>query len=110
MVYMVTVTNIVKIYHDGGIHQAITLKRHENSDNARRKPDRHSEAKLIQIDCGPAPDGHARWTLRILEEHTKVELEIPIKKETIRAALKKTNYDLTATNTGASPKKRMPNS
>jgi len=84
-----TVSNTIKDYADAGFNQAITYNRNVNSDNARRKLDGRAEAKFIQIACGPVPEGHSRWTLRFLEEKAKVELEIPINKETIRTALKK---------------------
>lgn len=106
---MATVTNIVKDYNDGGIDKVISYDRNTNSNNARRKLDGRAEAKLIQIACGPAPKGHSRWTLRLLEEKAKVELEVPVGKDAIREALKKTNFDLTTTNTGAPRRRKMPN-
>jgi transposase len=105
---MATVTNIVKDYTDDGIDKVISYDRNPNSDNARRKLDGRAEAKLIQIACGPVPKGHSRWTLRLLEEKAKVELEIPVGKDAIREALKKTNFDLTTMNTGASHQKKVP--
>ena len=47
------------------------------------------------IACGPAPDGRARWTLRLLEKQVRLELDEPVGRETIRLALKKINFDLT---------------
>jgi len=103
---LATVTNIVKDYVDGGVENVITLGRSPNSDNARRKVDGRAEAKLIQMACGPIPEGHSRWTLRLLAEKGKIELEVPVSKDTIGRALKKTNLDLTKTTIGASrPKK-----
>ncbi|MSS91498.1 helix-turn-helix domain-containing protein, partial [Eisenbergiella tayi] len=55
------------------------------------------------------PEGHSRWTLRLLEEQAKVALDVPVSKDTIGRALKKTNFDLTKTTTGASLQKKMPN-
>ena len=105
-----TVSNTVRQYIEGGIDSVVMLKRNANSDNARRKLDGRAEAKLIEIACGPAPEGHSRWTLRLLEEKAKVELEVPVSKDTIGRALKKTNFDLTATATGASLQKKTQNS
>ncbi len=105
-----TVTNIVKLYHTGGIDAVITIKRSINSDNARRKLDGRGEAKLIEIACSPAPEGHSRWTLRLLEEEAKIVLDTPVGKNAIGRALKKTGFSLTGTNTGVSPKKGMQNS
>ena len=109
-VSMATVSNIVKEYHDGGIDKVLTYNRSANSDQAKRKLDGRAEAKVIQIACGPVPDGHSRWTLRLLEEKCRVELEIPVSKDTIGRALKKTNFVLTGKNTGASRPKKMQNS
>ena len=89
-----TIANIILDYVQNGIDSVIKNKRNPNS-NAKRKADGRVEAKLIQIACGPAPDGRSRWTLRLLEEKACLELETPISRETIRRTLKKTNSDLT---------------
>lgn len=81
------------------------FKRSINSDNARRKVDGRTEARLIELACDPVPEGHSRWTIRLLEEESKVILETPVGREAIRNTLKK-NFDLTKTNTGASPQKK----
>ena len=53
---------------------------HINPDSAAslRKADGRAEAKLIQIACGPAPDGRSRWTLKLLEEKARVELAMSV--------------------------------
>lgn len=38
--------------------------------------------------CGPVPEGYSRWTLRLLEEKARVELDVPIGKDAIRLAQK----------------------
>lgn len=97
-----TVAAIIKNFSTGGIDAALARKRSINSDQARRKVDGRTEAKLIEIACGPAPEGHSRWTIRLLEDEMKVTLEEPISREAIRRALKKTGLDLTAVTTGVS--------
>ena len=72
-----------------------TMNRNVNSDNARRKFDGRAEARIIEIACSPAPEGHSRWTLRLLEEQAKIVLDVPVSKDTIGRALKKINFDLT---------------
>lgn len=109
-VCMATVTNIVRLYVDGGINSVTSLKRNVNSDNARRKLDGRAEARLIEIACSPAPEGHSRWTLRLLEREARIVLDTPVGKNAIGRALKKTGFNLTETNTGASQRKGMPNS
>ncbi len=107
---MATITNTIKLFYNEGIEGIISLKRNINSDNARRKLDGRAEARLIEIACSPAPEGHSRWTLRLLEEQAKIVLGTPVGKNAIGRALKKTNFDLTKTTTGASHQKKMPNS
>ena len=104
-----TIYNVIKYYVDGGIENVLTYNRNINSDQAKRKLDGRAEAKLIEIACSPAPEGHSRWTLRLLEDKAKIELEIPVSKDTIGRALKKTNYDLTKTTTGVSHQRKTPN-
>ena len=77
---------------------------------ARRKIDGRAEAQLIELACGLVPEGHSRWTIRLLEKESKVILETPVGREAIRNALKKTNFDPTKTTTGASPQKKSRNS
>lgn len=104
-----TVSNIIRDYVNKGIGSIIRYNINPNSAASLRKADGRAEAKLIQIACGPAPDGHSRWTLVLLEEKARVELETPISRETIRKVLKKTNSSLTKTPTGVSHQKKMPN-
>ena len=108
-VCLATVTNIARIYAKSGFDGVMTYNRHENSDNAKRKMDGRMEARIIKIACGPVPEGHARWTLRLLEERARIELDVPVSKNTIGRALKKTGFDLTATPTGVSQTKGMRN-
>ena len=108
-VCIATVSNTIRHYIEEGIDSVIKLKRSVNSDNAKRKVDGRAEAKLIEIACGPVPEGHSRWTLRLLEEKARVELDVPVSKDTIGRALKKTNFDLTASATGVSRQKKMQN-
>ena len=97
-----TISTVVKAYADGGIDSVLARKRSINSDNARRKVDGRVEARLIEVACSPAPEGHSRWTIRLLEDEMKIILDEPISREAIRRALKKTGLDLTAATTGAS--------
>lgn len=89
-----TVSNIVSAYTKGGITAVIKFNRNPCS-NARRKIDGRLEAELIRIACGPAPEGRARWTLRLLEKQVRLELNESVGKDAIRSTLKKMNFDLT---------------
>jgi transposase len=57
-----------------------------------RKTDGDFEAHLIALSCGKPPQGHARWSLRLLAD-TMVELQYvdSISHEAVRGILKKTN-------------------
>ncbi len=109
-VCLATVANTITKYMDGGVGAVTEFKRNINSDNARRKVDGRMEARLIELACGPVPEGHSRWTIRLLEEEARVFLETPVSREAIRNALKKTNFDLTKMNTGVSPQRKIRNS
>ena len=56
-----------------------------------RKLDGHLEAQLVTLACSEAPEGHARWSLRLLADRL-VELGYveEISHETVRQTLKKT--------------------
>ena len=97
-----TVVNTVQQYCTEGLDAVLKLKRSVNSDQARRKVDGRTEARLIETACSPAPEGHSRWTIRLLEDELKVVLDEPISREAIRRALKKTGLSLTEVTTGAS--------
>jgi hypothetical protein len=78
------------------------LKRKHNPNSARTRIfDGAAEAKLIALTCSPAPEGFARWSLRLLEEKV-VELNIvkQVSDNTIGRTLKKTRSNLTAIGNG----------
>jgi transposase len=60
----------------------------------RRKITGDEEAHLIALYCSQAPEGHERWTLRMLAD-TMVELDLidSVSHETIRRTLKKMNLN-----------------
>ena len=105
-----TITNIVQSYVTNGITNIVRYNISPNSGAARRKLDGRTEARIIQMACGPVPEGHSRWTLRLLEEKARVELDVSVGKDAIRHALKKMNFDLTKMPTGASLQKKTQNS
>jgi hypothetical protein len=78
------------------------LTRKTNPNSARRRIfDGVAEAKLIALTCGPAPAGHAKWSLRLLEEKV-VELRIveSASDNTIGRTLKKTFSSRISSNNG----------
>ena len=64
--------------------------------------DGEREARLIALACSKPPEGHARWSLRLLESKV-VELGIveAASNSTIQRVLKKTRLNRTAANTGS---------
>ena len=82
-----TVSNVVSAFIKGGINSIIKINRNPRQ-NAKRKVDGRLEAELIRIACGPAPEGRARWTLRLLEKQVRMELDEPVGREAIRLTLK----------------------
>jgi transposase len=59
------------------------------------------EARLIALACTPAPEGRARWSVRLLAARA-VELEElpPVSRELVRTTLKKTGSNRGASNGG----------
>ena len=68
------------------------VERKPMSNTRLPKVDGDTEAHLIALSCSKAPDGFARWSLRMLADKM-IELKHveKISHETIRKALKKTN-------------------
>jgi len=67
------------------------LSRRPSTQQRVPKLDGAKEARLIAIACSSPPEGHARWTLKLLADQL-VELDIvdDIRAETVRQTLKKT--------------------
>lgn len=63
--------------------------------------DGRAEARLIALACSQAPEGHDRWSMRLLADKA-VELEIveAVSHETVRKTLKKTNSSPTSSRAG----------
>ena len=82
-----TVERVRKQYARAGLDGALARKR---PPPRLRKVDGAGEAHLIAAACSTPPDGHKRWTLRLLAG-TLVELEQvdAISHETVRQMLKK---------------------
>lgn len=86
-----TVGNVRQRLVEGGLEAAI--ERQKQQKRSRELTcDGQAEARLIALRCGQAPEGFARWSLRLLADKV-VELEIvpTISHETVRQVLKKTS-------------------
>ena len=95
-----TVANTRRQLVEEGLEATLLRKYNPNSVRPRIF-DGASEAKLIALACSPAPEGFARWSLRLLEEKV-VELNIVEKASdnTIGRTLKKTFSNPTAISNG----------
>ena len=73
-----------------GIEAALNHKRPQQKKEKRL--DGAAEARLTQLACSEAPDGHERWSMQMLADKL-IELEVveTISRETVRLTLKKTN-------------------
>ncbi len=87
---MRTIDRIKKRFVEEGFEAV--LERKPTTREYERKADGDFEARLIALSCSEPPEGHARWSLRLLADKL-VELEIvdTISHETVRTVLKKTN-------------------
>ena len=98
---MRTVERVRQRCVEEGVSAALERRRQKN----RRKPvlDGEGEARLVAVVCGSAPEGQARWTLRLLADRL-VELEVveSISRETVSKVLKKMDLSPGRANAGAS--------
>ena len=69
----------------------VALEKRPPQRQYTRKADGDFEAHLIALSCSQPPEGHARWSLRLLADQM-VELEYvdSVSYETVRRVLKKT--------------------
>ena len=83
-----TVERVRRVCVEHGLERA--LERKDPDRPYERKLDGKAEAQLLALCCGAAPQGRARWTLRLLAARL-VELEFveEISHETVRRTLKK---------------------
>jgi hypothetical protein len=84
-----------------------TLARATRSDaGTPRVLDGKAEAHLIRLACSTPPAGHDRWTLELFcDELCRLQVVASVCRETVRQALKKTNFSLGGPNGSASPKR-----
>jgi len=102
-----SIEHLKKRFVEEGLEAAIERK-------AREKPPRDIifdgafEARLVALACSDAPEGHRRWTVRLLADKA-VELGIAdsVSHMTVQRILKKTNLSLTSGSTGKSLLKGM---
>ena len=100
-----SIEHLKKRFVEEGIEAALERK-------ASEKPPREVifdgafEARLIALACSETPEGHNRWTVRLLAEKA-VELRFAdtVSHMTVQRTLKKMNFSLTSKNIGKSRRK-----
>lgn len=102
-----TIARIRKKIVEGGLEKVFEKK--FTPRYRQRRFDGESEAKLIAICCGKAPEGRARWTLRLLSDKIVECVDGEISYETVRRTLKKTNLSLGKKKNGVFHQKPMRN-
>lgn len=85
-----TVMGVRQRLVEQGLEAALTRKKQAHPSRQPRL-DGEGEARLIALRCSAPPDGHARWTLRLLADQAMaLEIVEAISHETVRQTLKKT--------------------
>jgi len=88
-----TVERVRKRFVEEGLDAA--LQRRKPDRQYKRRLDGDGEAHLIALACSEAPQGRARWTLRLLADRmVALEYVEALSKDTVRRVLKKTNLSL----------------
>jgi transposase len=83
-----TVSKIRKRFTEVGLEE--TVKRKSPERIYRTRLDGEQEAHLVALACSEAPEGYARWTLRLLAERmVALEYVDNLSYETVRQVLKK---------------------
>ena len=83
-----TVSKIRKRFTEVGLEETVKRK-HPDREYVTRL-DGEQEAHLVALACSEPPEGHARWTLRLLAEHmVTLEYVEQVSYETVRQVLKK---------------------
>lgn len=87
---MRTIDRVKRRFVEDGLDAALNGRKSRRV--YERKTDGDFEAHLIALSCGQPPEGHARWSLRLLADKA-VELHYitEVSHETVRRVLKKTN-------------------
>lgn len=91
-----TVKAVKKAFHDLGKNvEAVVIRKKREMGPRDIKVNGYVEAHLIALCCSPAPEGYARWTVRLLADKM-VELQYidEISPMTVSRTLKKTNFSL----------------
>ncbi|RZK15747.1 MAG: helix-turn-helix domain-containing protein [Hymenobacter sp.] len=91
-----TVYNVRRRYRDQGLAAALGEKPRPGQP---RKVTPAVEATITSLACTEAPDGYARWSLRLLHARV-IQLGVAVGEESVRQVLKKVNSSPGCRNSG----------
>ena len=99
------IEHLKKRFVEEGLEAALDRKPREKPPREIRF-DGAFEARLVALACSDVPEGHRRWTVRLLADKA-VELKFAesVSHMTVQRVLKKTNLSLTSPSTGKSLRK-----
>lgn len=85
-----TVLRVRRQFIEQGLAATLARKRPDRVD--ARRLDGEAEARLIALTCSAPPDGHARWSVRLLaDELVRLEVVETISHQTVHQALNTTS-------------------
>ena len=85
-----TIERVRKAFVEEGLDTA--LDRRKPRRQYRRKLDGDGEAHLVALACQKPPEGHSRWTLKLLADRmVQLEYVDQVSYQTVRRTLKKTS-------------------
>lgn len=104
-VSMKKIDRLKKRFVEDGLEVALNGTRGQRA--YEKKADGAFEAHLVALSCSEPPEGHARWSLRLLADRA-VELHYieRVSHETVRKVLKKTNSSHGKRSAGSSPRRK----
>ena len=102
------IEHLKKRFVEEGLEAALERKPREKPPREVRF-DGAFEARLIALACSDVPEGHRRWTVRLLADKA-VELKFAesVSHMTVQRILRKTHLSLTSVNAGTSRPKGVP--
>ena len=88
-----TVARVRRRFVEKGLEAALNRRRPRRT--RRHRLDGRQEAELIALACSQAPEGQARWSLRLLaDKMVEMEYVDTVSYGTVRRVLKKTSLSL----------------
>ena len=89
-----TIGELRKAAVEKGALASLGRKKRETGPNPRKFTG-EEEARLVALACSEPPDGHARWSVRLLAQRLVVlEVFDSVGRETVRRTLKKSSSNL----------------